>query len=85
MPEVAINYVPDSFQNLKLTVHWETESGESGTNLNYVIDEDTVKFIIFTELQMPSGQRNPSHGRSPGIIPCLQLPQMQMGEWLPEP
>jgi len=43
MPEIAINYVPDSFQNLKLTVHWETESGESGTNLNYVIDEDTVK------------------------------------------
>ena len=35
--------IPTTFKNLKLTVHWETESGKSGTNLNYFIDEDTVK------------------------------------------
>ena len=35
--------VPNTFTNLKFTINWETESGESGINLNYVIDEDTVK------------------------------------------
>jgi hypothetical protein len=39
----GLSLIPTTFENLKLTVHWETESGESGTNLNYVIDEDTVK------------------------------------------
>ena len=44
--------VPNTFTNLKFTINWETESGESGINLNYVIDEDTVrKSIIFTELR----------------------------------
>ncbi len=36
-------HLPDSLQNKKMTITYETESGASGTNYNYFLDDDTVK------------------------------------------
>ena len=35
--------IPPSLQNKKITITYETESGSSGTNYNYFLDDDTVK------------------------------------------
>jgi hypothetical protein len=35
--------IPSSLQNKKMTVTYETESGSSGTNYSYFVDDDTVK------------------------------------------